>query len=360
MTQTEIPFLFYRSGAAKVSFINRKDLPRDEADLEKVLMSIIGAGDQNHINGMGGGTPDTAKIGVLSKADDGWADVDFLFAQLEPSRNEISFRGSFGNCLAGVGPAAIEMGLVPPRGGATDVKIRMARSSGTAVSSVRTPGGKVSYDGGVSIGEVSGEAAPVDVSVFDFVGSQTGKLFPTKNRIDVFKDVEITCIDAFVPTVIANASSFGLSDLSGLAEFNAKKSLVKKVEAMRKEAATLMGIDALSSLPVTALLAGAQNGGTIAVGQFEYGLFSETVSPSLCQTVAASALVQGTLASQMLEQPDFSPVTIAIETVSGSTDVILDFETRDGRTDFLSCRYVSTARKLASGQVFVPKAIWDW
>ena len=52
-----------------------------------------------------------------------------------------------GNLLAGIGPFAIEHGMVTAKDGITDVRIFMRNTRSIAVASIRTPGGKVEYQG---------------------------------------------------------------------------------------------------------------------------------------------------------------------------------------------------------------------
>ena len=63
-----------------------------------------------------------------------------------------------GNILAGVGPFAIEKGLVAPTGEETAVTIFMANTGQIAVARVATPGGRVTYRGEARIDGVGGLA----------------------------------------------------------------------------------------------------------------------------------------------------------------------------------------------------------
>ena len=63
--------------------------------------------------------------------------------------------------MSGVGPAALEMGLIAAKGDVTEVRIRAVNTGARILARVQTPGGTVTYDGDTSIDGVPGTAAPV-------------------------------------------------------------------------------------------------------------------------------------------------------------------------------------------------------
>ncbi|NED50635.1 4-oxalomesaconate tautomerase, partial [Micromonospora aurantiaca] len=81
----------------------------------------------------------------------------------------VSDRQNCGNVLAGIGPFAVERGLVPVGGDRTAVRIRMANSGSVATAAFPTPGGAVDYDGDTAVSGVPGTAARIDL---DFAGTE--------------------------------------------------------------------------------------------------------------------------------------------------------------------------------------------
>src|SRR5690606_27776859 len=77
-----------------------------------------------------------------------------------------------GNILAGVGPWAIEQGLVPIAGASTPVRIYMLNTDTVAIAHVATPNGAVEYEGDARIDGVPGTAAPVRLEFVDVGGSR--------------------------------------------------------------------------------------------------------------------------------------------------------------------------------------------
>ena len=134
MTQTAIPYLFMRGGTSRGPYFNRADLPDDRETLAEVLLAVVGSGHPLNIDGIGGGAAVTTKVAMLSPSDDSWADVDYFFAQVSVEDRLVDFKPTCGNILSGVGPAAVELGLVQPTGDVTDVKIHAVNTGAKVLS----------------------------------------------------------------------------------------------------------------------------------------------------------------------------------------------------------------------------------
>ena len=148
---------------------------------------------------------------MVGPSDHPDADVDYLFLQLGVDEATVSDQQNCGNILAGVGPFAVERGLVPAGHAETSVRIRMVNSDSIAVATFPTPDGRVEYRGDVAIAGVPGTAAPVVLAFTDTEGSATGSLLPTGNVRDAIDGIEVTCVDNGMPVVVAMAESFGLT-----------------------------------------------------------------------------------------------------------------------------------------------------
>ena len=233
MTQTAIPFLFMRGGSSRGPYMKRSDLPEDRDRLSEVLISIVGAGHPFNIDGIGGGTAVTTKVAMLSKSADDWADVDYFFAQVSVEEKLVDYKPSCGNILVGVGPAAIEMGLVEPVGDVTEVRIRAVNTGTRVAALVQTPGKQVRYDGKASIDGVPGTAAPIQLQFMDVEGSATSGLFPTGHRKEEINGLEVSCMDVAMAMVIGRAEDFGITGYESAAELDANKALFERMEAVR-------------------------------------------------------------------------------------------------------------------------------
>ncbi|MEY2991314.1 MAG: hypothetical protein RI946_708 [Pseudomonadota bacterium] len=359
MTQHPIPYIFMRGGTSRGPYFNRADLPEDLDHLAKVLLAVIGSGHKLNIDGIGGGAAVTTKVAMLSRSNDDWADIDYFFAQVSVEERLVDFQPTCGNILSGVGPAALEMGLIAPTGDVTDIKIHAVNTGARVVAQVQTPGGKLEYSGSAEIAGVPGAAAPIALNFMGVVGSSTGALLPTGNVRDTFGGIEVTCMDVAMPLVIAKAADFGLSGYETAEELDNNRDFFAKMEAIRVEAGAAMGMgDVTKSVtPKFGLLAPAKNGGTIATRYFMPWNTHPTMAVTGAQCLASCALTPGTVSDGLLDRPTTGPAEVILEHASGNIDVLVDFSTEDGFT-LKSAGLIRTARKLADGNVYVPSDVW--
>lgn len=360
MTQTGIPYFFMRGGTSRGPYFRREDLPQDRETLANVLIAAVGSGHVLNIDGIGGGAAVTTKVAMLSASDDDWADIDYFFAQVSVEDRFVDFKPTCGNILSGVGPAAIEMGLIEAQDGETEIRIKAINTGARIVAKVQTPGRQLVYEGQTAIAGVPGTAASIALSFMGVVGSSTGSFLPSgnlKNDIDGF---EVTCMDVAMPMVIARAADFGLTGYETVAELDGNKPFLERMEAVRLKAGVLMGMGDVSQsvTPKFGLLAKARQGGTIACRYFMPWDTHPSMAVTGSQCLASCALTPGTVADGLLERPKASPAEIVLEHASGTIDVLVDFTT-DGGFDLQAAGLVRTARKLAQGHVFVPASVWD-
>ena len=114
-----------RSGTSKGLFIHRDQLPASEAEWSPIILSAMGSasGDKRQLDGVGGATSTTSKVAVVSKSKRPDVDIDYTFAQVAVGDKKIDMTGNCGNIAAGVGPFALDEGLVTAKPGQTEVSI---------------------------------------------------------------------------------------------------------------------------------------------------------------------------------------------------------------------------------------------
>ena len=359
MTQTAIPYLFIRGGTSRGPYLNRADLPKDLDTLAEVLLAIIGSGHPLNIDGIGGGAAVTTKVAMLSKSDNTWADIDYFFAQVSVDDRLVDFKPSCGNILSGVGPAAIEMGLIDAQDGETPVNIHAVNTGAKVGAIVQTPNKIVSYEGGTQIDGVPGTSAPVALQFMETVGGVTGSFLPTGNLTDTIDGIDVTCMDVAMPMVIATAKSFGLTGYESAAELDENTEFYARMEAVRLKAGVLMGMGDVSRsvTPKFGLVAPPTQGGTIAVRYFMPWKCHPTMAVTGAQCLASCVLTPGTVADVAI--PNETPAHLTLEHASGTIDVVVDFENTAEGFVVNSAGLVRTARKLAAGEVFIPASIWN-
>ncbi|HEX9857173.1 MAG TPA: PrpF domain-containing protein, partial [Paracoccaceae bacterium] len=197
--------MWMRGGTSKGGYFIESDLPADTAARDDLLLRIMGSPDSRQIDGMGGADPLTSKVAMVSRSVRPGIDVDYLFLQVFVDQAIVTDAQNCGNILAGIGPFAIERGLIPPQAGETRVSIFMVNTGQVAIANVQTPDGKVRYDGDARIDGVPGSHAPVPLEFRDTAGSSCGALLPTGNAADVIEGVTCTLIDNGMPCIVMKA-----------------------------------------------------------------------------------------------------------------------------------------------------------
>ena len=106
--------MWMRGGTSKGGYFLASDLPEDR---DTALLRVMGSPDIRQIDGMGGADPLTSKVAVVQKSAREGIDVDYLFLQVFVDQPIVTDAQNCGNILAGVGPFAIERGLIEARDG---------------------------------------------------------------------------------------------------------------------------------------------------------------------------------------------------------------------------------------------------
>jgi 4-oxalomesaconate tautomerase len=365
--QTAIRCSVLRGGTSKGLYFLADDLPADRAARDAVLLAALGSPDARQIDGMGGAHPLTSKVAVVSRSERAGADVDYLFLQVWPDRAEVSDNQNCGNLLAGVGPFALEQGLVPPDpSGESAVRIWMVNTDSLAVGHVRTPGGVVQYAGDARIDGVPGTHAPIPIDFLDIAGSSCGALLPTGNASDVVDGVRVTCIDNGMPVVCIAAADLGVGGTETPAELEADEELKARVEAIRLAAGGLMNLGDVSrkSVPKMSLLSPAVHGGVISTRTFIPHRVHEAIGVFGAVSVATACLVRGSVADGIagIAEPgqEAGTAELDVEHPTGSFTVTVEVAVDHGGALVVErAALLRTARLLMRGEVFVPRSVWE-
>jgi 4-oxalomesaconate tautomerase len=355
-----IPCTFMRGGTSRGPYFRLSDLPADPEVRDRVLLAVMGSPDLRQIDGLGGADPLTSKIAMVGPSSQPGADVDYLFAQVAIDKAIVDTSPSCGNMLAGVGPFAIERGIVAARDGETRVMIYNVNTKSRIEAIIRTPEEKVEYEGEAAIDGVPGTAAPIVLNFMDVVGSKTGALLATGKALEEIDGVAVTCIDVAMPMVLMRAKDLGLTGYEGRAEIDGRTDLFRRLEPIRQEAGRRMGLGDVTDkvIPKLGLLAPPRAGGSITSRYFTPHRLhaAHAVTGGVC--VATACALEGSIADGLADLPAGNPRTIRIEHPSGQIDVRLETSGHGPGLQVLSAGVVRTARKLMSGEVFVPARLW--
>jgi 4-oxalomesaconate tautomerase len=345
-----IPCLWMRGGTSKGAYFLARDLPDDPALRDDLLLRLMGSPDPAQIDGIGGADPLTSKVAVLAPPSRPDADVDYLFLQVFVDQPLVSTAQGCGNILAGVGPAAIERGLVPVTGPETPVRIHMVNTGEVALARIATPGGRVSYAGATAIDGVPGRHAAVPLVFQNTAGAMCGSLLPTGQAVDRIEGVDCTLIDNGMPCVVMRADAFGLTGQESREALDADTALKARIEAIRLLAGPVMGLGDVTdkSVPKMTLVSPPLAGGLIATRSFIPHRCHATIGVFAAISVATACTLQGSPA-RALAAPVPDDGLCRIEHPTGAAEVFLDLAP-DGRVT--GAGSIRTARKLFDGMVF--------
>ena len=304
-----IPCVLMRGGTSKGAFLLADDLPKDIQKRDDCLLAIMGSGHELEIDGIGGGSPQTSKVAIISQSLSEEADIDYLFVQVIVNERRVDTTPNCGNMLCAVGGFAIEHGLVEAASPVTRVRIRNVNTNTFIDADVQTPDGKVIYEGDSQIDGVPGRAAPVALTFLNAAGAKSGRLFPTGNRMDVFDDVRVTCIDMAMPMVVIPAQSLGKTGYESASELDRDSGLLKSLESIK-------------SLAITG-----------AIG------------------LASACIIPKTIANELTRLSGDG--IIKVEHPSGGIEVDLSQTTE--RPEDIRASVIRTARKILSGTVYIPE-----
>ena len=341
-----------RGGTSKGGYFLAGDLPGDRASRDAFLLRAMGSPDPRQVDGMGGGDPLTSKVAVVGASSRPGADVDYLFLQVFVDRPLVSDAQNCGNILAGVGPFAIERGLVKAREGETEVRIFMENTGQMATATVKTPGGRVDYAGDARIDGVPGTAAAIPIVFADTAGSSCGALLPTGNAVDRIAGIEATLIDNGMPCVVMAAADLGIGGDETPAELDADDGLKRRLEAIRLEAGPLMRLGDVSSRPVPkmTLVSAPRHGGTVSTRTFIPHVCHEAIGVLGAVSVATACLLpEGPARRLAVMEGEGLRRTLSIEHPSGEFTLIA---TLGDHGEVASAAVLRTARKLFDGTVF--------
>ncbi|UVO53405.1 4-oxalomesaconate tautomerase [Sphingomonas sp. SUN039] len=348
MSERGVPCMWMRGGTSKGGYFLKDDLP---AERDAFLLRVMGSPDPRQIDGMGGADPLTSKVAVVSKSARPGVDVDYLFLQVFVDQAIVSDQQNCGNILAGIGPFALERGLVLAGGDETKVTIFMENTGQVAVATVATPGGQVTYSGEARIDGVPGAAAPVPLEFRDTAGSSCGALLPTGNAVDVIDGVACTLIDNGMPCIVLKAVDVGATGYEDRDTLDAADAVKAKIEAIRLKAGPLMNLGDVAdkSVPKMMLVAPPRHGGAVTVRSFIPKRAHASVGVLGAVSVATACLIPGSPAAEVASVPDGTRKTLSVEHPTGEMTCVLETGA-DGAVT--SAALLRTARKLMDGVVF--------
>ena len=244
----KIPCVYMRGGTSKAVFFHDEDLPKDEQERDKVILSAFGSPDRRQIDGMGGANTSTSKVAIIKKSERPGIDVDYDFGQVDVMAPIVGKTMNCGNISSAVGPFAIDEGMVEAVEPMTEVHIFNTNTRKEIIAQVPVKDGKFMSEGDFAIDGVPGTASRVVLKFVAPQGAASGKLLPTghaKETIEVEgKTYEYSFVDAANPVIFVHPEDFGVKGTEIPSEFNALPNcaeICRKLEIIRGTGAILLG-----------------------------------------------------------------------------------------------------------------------
>lgn len=358
--QTAIPAIFMRGGTSRGLYFNKADLPDDRSLWDGILLAAFGSPDPRQVDGVGGTTSVTSKTCIISPSEREDCDVDYFFAQVSVDDASVDYGPTCGNMLAGVGPYAIESGLVPVEDGETRVRIHQVNTGGKVEAVIQTPGGHVEFEGDAAIDGVPGTGAPILLNFMDAIGSYTDELFPTGTPMEQIDGIDVTLVDAAMPVMVMRAADLGKTGYESAAELSADDAFFARVEPMRREAGRRMGMGDVSGkvVPKIIIAAPPRGDGNITSRYFVPDKTHETHAITGGIALAYACLAEGTVVHSLAkpvepgERPQFS-----IEHPVGQLHLSLTLQGDGTSAEIEAAGIIRTARMIMQGGVMIPERV---
>ena len=352
--QVAVPCMLMRGGTSKGTYFLASDLPADPAKRDKALLGIMGSPDKRQIDGVGGAHPLTSKVAIVKKSERAGVDVDYLFVQVMVEEAKASTSQNCGNILAGVGPFALEKGLVQAEDGETVVTVYMENTDSVAKQRIQTPGRKVQYEGDARIDGVPGSHAPIMIEFLDVVGSSCGALFPTGNFVDNVNGLNVTMVDNGMPVVMIDARELGLVGDESIEALEANAPLKKILEDLRLQVGPLMNLGDVKdkTVPKMTIVSAPKAGGILNTRSFIPHRVHDAVGVLAAASVATAANIPGAVGHDIANIPTGQRRVCEVEHPTGSmgVEVVLDDDPQVRVPK--STSIMRTARLLFAGTVY--------
>jgi methylitaconate Delta-isomerase len=203
-----------RSGTSKAVYLHSSDLPPEGQARDNILRRLMGSPDPRQIDGLGGGDLLTSKVAIVGPPSRPDADVDYTFAQIDVESDRVDWSGNCGNLSVGVGPFAVDEGLVAAEEPVTLVRIHNTNTGKVIRARVPVRAGAAQVEGDCRIDGVPGSGAPIEVDLADTAGAVSGSVLPLGDATVPLDSpagrLGVTLIDAGNPTAFVRASDLGV------------------------------------------------------------------------------------------------------------------------------------------------------
>lgn len=374
-----------RGGTSRGVYFHENELPRNPEMKDRVILDVLGSPDVRQIDGLGGADLLTSKVCIIGPSEKPDADVDYTFGQVMIDRPRVDYSMNCGNLSAGVGPFAVDEGLVKAVEPVTTVRIYNTNTKRIFAAEVPVKDGKAVVAGEYAIDGVPGTGARIALDFADTAGTLKGKLLPTGKiretlHLEEIGEIEVSIVDAANPVVFARAADIGIRGSETFAELLSHPALWKRAERVRGAAAEVLGLvknreSALAQSPAAPFSAfvGRASGYISHVTGKEIreeeidlraiiwaaGQVHKAYAATGTICTGAAAMIEGTIVNEVLSEKAKRSGKIWIGHPAGRIDV--EVEVRKSGQDFVlrKAAVFRTARRLMEGWVYLKPGTLD-
>jgi 2-methylaconitate cis-trans-isomerase PrpF len=370
-----------RGGTSKGVYLLASELPTDPAVRDRVILAIFGSPDPRQINGLGGADPLTSKVAIIARSTRTDADVDYTFGYVGIDKAVVDYDGNCGNISQGVGPFAVDEGLVRVTEPITTVRIFNTNTKKVIETAVPVKDGKAVTEGDFFVNGVPGTGAKIVLNFVNSGGSKTGKLLPTGRVVDTMalKDgraIRVSLVDAANPAVFVQAAEIGFTGKELPKDTVANPRIVEIMEEIRVKGAVMMGLASSPdkvgpAVPKVAFVAPPQDyetstGKTVAATECD--LLARTkalavmhkayaVTGGIC--VSAAAMIEGTVVNAVVGPQAQASGTVRLGHPSGVSNFLITVVKKpSGEFELTQSGVAGTSRRIMDGYVYVPRKVF--
>lgn len=353
-----------RGGTSKCWLFAADAVTASGVDRDALLESALGSGDRRQIDGVGGATPTTSKIAIVSSSSSPVVDVEYLFGQVGIASRGIEWGSNCGNCATAIGLYAVQEGIVKPSSDRTTVRLHNLNTGARLDATIATLHGQVPWAGNTVVPGVTNGGVAVDLTFrgpFPRMNAYpTGRCRETVTAAGI--SVDATVVDAGAPALLLDAAGVGMTAVESAQEVDG---LLPMLTAFRAVGAVLHGIiqsgaPAPSAIPKTGVVGPPRDYRTadgtlvhsndydIAVRMLSMGAAHPAIGLTSAVAVAVAAATPGSLPSAYIT-PGTS--TLRIGTISGVVTVEVAMSA-SGTVESVTLH--RAARRLADATLHIP------
>lgn len=372
-----------RGGTSKGVYLLEEDIPPPGPERDLLLKCVMGTPDMLQIDGLGGSRLITSKMAIIKPSSRPDADVDYTFAQVSLERDLIIYSSNCGNISAGVGPFAIDAGLVAATAPVTLVRIHNVNTGKILIAHVPVVGSRAKVTGDFAIDGVPGTGAEIRMDYAGTVGAKTGRILPTGQVTDTIqledgRTVTVTICDVANPCVFVRAEDMGLEGSELPDAFARDGALIERIRELRGKAAERIAftddwrdVDRQSpSLPLFVIVSPPKpypnmRGAIVDPAATDlrarfvwYNKCHESMAGTGSMCTAAASRVPGSIVNQVIGTVAAEATTLRIGHPMGvmRVNVVAEPTNVEGGVTFSTLGFSRTARRIMDGTVYVPRA----